>query len=68
MKKRLKEEFKMMDFVLMTISFTMAILLAGGLSIMILMNKRVLKWYMKKVEKMTNELFEMSLENKTEDL
>lgn len=50
----------MMNFIVMTLSFTVAILLASGLAIMFVLNKKVLKWYMKKVNKITMEVLEES--------
>lgn len=41
----------MIEFVVMTLSFTAAILLAMGLSFMIMTDPRVVKWYMKHVLK-----------------
>lgn len=52
----------MMDFIIMTLSFTVAILLASGIALVAMCNKKVLKWYMKKVNKMTMDLFEESVE------
>ena len=42
----------MMTFIIMTLSFTVAILLAGAVSVYILMQPKVLKWYMKRAVKM----------------
>ena len=53
-----KEEIKMMEFIIMTLSFTVAILLASGIACAIMCNKKVLKWYMKKVNKLSMDLFE----------
>lgn len=50
----------MMDFFITTLSFTVAILLASGLSVLVMMNKKTIKWYMKKVNKMTEELSDES--------
>ncbi len=58
MKKRQKEEIKMMNFVVMTLSFTVAILLASFIACMIVLNKRVVKWYLKKVNALTMDAFE----------
>jgi type IV secretory pathway component VirB8 len=55
-----KEEIKMMEFVIMTLSFTVAILLASVLSVAIMLNSKVLSWYMKKVNKVTNKMFDES--------
>ena len=52
----------MMNFVIMTLSFTTAILLASAISVMVVTNKRVLKWYLKKVQKSTEEFLEEDLD------
>lgn len=46
----------MMNFVLLTLSITVAILLASGLALAVMFNKHVLKWYMNKVQKLTEEM------------
>ena len=46
----------MMNFVLLVVAIAVGILLASVLSVAVLMNKRVLKWYMRKVTKITEEL------------
>lgn len=48
----------MMDFVVMTLSFTVAMLLASTLACIIVLNKKVMKWYLKKVNKITMDVFE----------
>lgn len=48
----------MMDFVVMTISFALGMLLASGLAVVLLTNSKVLTWYMKKVNKATMKAFE----------
>jgi type IV secretory pathway component VirB8 len=55
-----KEEIKMMEFVILTLSFTVAILLASALSVVIMLNSKVTKWYMKKINNMTAKMFEES--------
>ncbi len=50
----------MMEFVMLTICFTVAILLASVLSVVIMLNPKVMKWYMKKVNDVTAKLFEES--------
>lgn len=52
----------MMDFIIMTLSFTVAILLASGIALAAMCSKKVMKWYMKKVNKMTMDLLEESLD------
>ena len=37
----------MMDFVMLTTSFTVGILLATGIAMVIVMHPKVMKWYMK---------------------
>lgn len=53
----------MMEFVLMTISFTVAILLASVLGVLFMMTKPVMKWYMKRVNKMTEVLLSESFKD-----
>ena len=59
----LKGCIKMMDFVLMTLSFTIAILLASALSCVFVMNGKVIKfivkWYIKRLKSLENEFEEM---------
>lgn len=45
----------MMDFIMMTISFTVAILLASGLGFLIMTNQKVMKWYMNYFAKTMNK-------------
>jgi hypothetical protein len=47
-----------MEFIIMTLSFTVAILLASGLAFFMVLNKKVMKWYLKKVNNITMDLFE----------
>lgn len=47
-----------MNFILMTLSFTVAILLASLFSVLIILNTKVMKWYINKVQKITMEVFE----------
>lgn len=51
----------MMDFIVMTLSFTVAILLATVIVVVAVMNKPVMKWYMKKVNKLTMVVLEDTL-------
>lgn len=53
----------MMNFVVLTLSVTVGILLASSLSIAVLMNKKVLKWYMNKVQKITEEMIKAQFED-----
>lgn len=48
----------MMEFVVMTLSFTVAILLASVIACAIVLNKKVMKWYLKKVNSLTMDVFE----------
>lgn len=50
----------MMEFIIMTLSFTVAIVLASVLGVVIMLNPKVLNWYMKKVNKMTEKMFNES--------
>lgn len=53
----------MMEFVVLTASFTLAILLASVFACMIVMSKPVMKWYMKRTFKITNKIMEDLDEN-----
>ena len=53
----------MMEFIIMTLSFTVEIILASGIACVGVLNKKVLKWYTKKVNKMTMDLLEEDLES-----
>lgn len=57
----------MMEFIMLTISFTMAILLASGLSVYIVLQPKVVKWYMKHIVKYMKEI-EKTLEDFEEEL
>lgn len=46
----------MFNFVVLTLSITVAMLLASGLAVAVMLNKHVLKWYMNKVQKITEEM------------
>lgn len=46
----------MMDFVLLTLSITVSLLLASGAALVLCTSKPVLKWYMKKVNKITEQV------------
>lgn len=61
-----KEEIKMMEFIIMTLSFTVAIMLASVLSVAITLNSKVLGWYMKKVNKITNKIINESFDSDEE--
>lgn len=56
----------MMEFIIMTLSFTVAIVLASVLGVLIMLNPKVLGWYMKKVNQLTMKLFDESLEGDKE--
>lgn len=56
----------MMNFIIMTLSFTVAILLAGVLGTLIVLNPLVMKWYAKKVNKVTKTVFEETLKDLVE--
>lgn len=56
----------MMEFIIMTLSFTVAIMLASVLSIAIMLNSKVLNWYMKKVNEITNKLINESFDSNEE--
>ena len=52
----------MMYFVVVTLAVMVGTLLASGLAICIALNTKVLKWYMKKVSKISTVVVEESLE------
>lgn len=52
----------MMNFILMTLSFTVAILLAGAIATAILLQPKVYELYMKWVMKRTEEIVSKSFE------
>ena len=59
----------MMEFVLMTLAFTVGILLASAIAVFVMLQPVVMKAYMKKVTKLTNEIVtELVEENETEGL
>ena len=58
----------MMEFVILTLSFTVAILLASVLGVVIMLNPKVVKWYMKKVNDVTMLLFDESFAADKEEL
>lgn len=49
----------MMDFVTLTLSFTLGLMLAIGLSTMIMMNPKVMMWYMNYMLKSMNDFDEL---------
>lgn len=58
----------MMEFVLMTLSFTLGILLASGLALFIMMQPKVMKAYMKMVGKTMNRMDQIFYEQELKDL
>lgn len=58
----------MMEFIIMTLSFTVAILLASGVSVFIVMQPRVMKWYTKRVTKISYQLVDELYEEEDKDL
>ena len=48
----------MMEFVLMTISFTVALLLAGFIACVIMLSPKVMKWYAKYIQKITMSMID----------
>lgn len=46
----------MLNFIIMTISVTIGVLLAGAIAVRILLSKEFMSWYIKKVCGMTNEM------------
>ena len=56
----------MMEFVLMTLSFALGILLASGIVMVIIMQPKVMKAYMKWVFKQTKEIENLMFEEDEE--
>lgn len=56
----------MMEFIIMTLSFTVAIMLASVLCVAIMLNSKVLGWYMKKVNKVTAKMINESFDSDEE--
>ena len=48
----------MMNFIIMTLSFTVAILLSSVICMLVILNTKVLNWYLAKVQKLTMKMFE----------
>jgi hypothetical protein len=48
----------MFEFIVLVASFTLAILLASFIACVIVMSKPVMKWYMRRMYKMTNDIME----------
>lgn len=58
----------MMDFIMMTISFTVGILLASVVALVLMMQPKVVKWYMKLMMKYTKAIEEFAEEEMAKDL
>lgn len=58
----------MMEFVLMTISFALGILLASGLALFIMMRPKVMKAYMKMIYKYMSRMDQIFTEQELKDL
>ena len=58
----------MMDFIVLTISFTVAILLASGLALLIMMQPKVMKAYMKVMMKNMKSVDEAFFEEELKGL
>ena len=63
-----KEEIKMMEFVLMTLSFTLGILFASGLALFIMMQPKVMKAYMKMIGKTMSQMDQIFEAQELKDL
>lgn len=46
----------MLNFIIMTMSVTIGVLLAGAIAVRIMLSKKFLSWYIKKMCGMTNEM------------
>lgn len=58
----------MMEFIIMTLSFTVAILLASGLALVTMMQPKVMKAYMKLMSKTMKEMDEIFYDEMAKDL
>lgn len=58
----------MMDFVMMTVSFTVSILLATGVMFILMLNQKVMKWYMKMIVKYVENMEKITTEEMVKDL
>lgn len=59
----------MMDFIVSTLSFTVAILLAMVLAFMVMLSPKVMKWYMKFIVKRMKQMDDLiDMELKDEEL
>ena len=58
----------MLNFIIMTISFTVAILLASGLALVIMLQPKVTKWYMKLIMKYMKNMEKIAEEEMVKDL
>lgn len=45
----------MMEFIIMTLSFTVGMLLASVIAFVVMFNKKVMYWYLKRVNKMVKD-------------
>lgn len=57
-----------MLFIMLTISFTVAILLASGIALYVMMQPKVMKWYMKMVAKSMKGMEDFIEEEMAKDL
>lgn len=59
----------MMNFIMLTLCITVAILLASFIACLLMLNKPVMKWYMRYVTKLSEELVEEAFnDQEAEDL
>lgn len=58
----------MMEFIMMTLSFTVGILLASVLAFVIMLQPKVMKWYTKLMMKTMNNMAEITEEVMLKDL
>ena len=56
----------MMEFIIITLSFTVDSMLASVLSVAIMLNSKVLGWCMKKVNKLTTKMINESFDSDEE--
>ena len=66
--KTYKEMIKMMTFIIMTLSFTVAILLASVVGFLLITQPKVMKWYMNYMLKIMNNMESIADDEMAKDL
>ena len=58
----------MLDFLVLVFAVMLGTLLASAVAVLAVTNEKVMKWYMQKVQKMTESVIESMFEKEDEDL